>query len=200
MRVVGSALAGPVLRASRRRRRRSGPRHGGPREVVHMLHQNRLDRPRSRADQAGEGRRATLMGFGTASTRTRPAREDHSARSRTEVFDVTGKNPLIDNPPSSSSGSRSRTTTHQAQAFILNVDFYSGIISRHGLPGRDVPVLFAIPRTADGWPSGPSCSPTRNSASPGRSKLYTGHDTRSYVPIEQRDEVGADETEVRGPL
>ncbi len=69
-----------------------------------------------------------------------------------------------------------------------------------GFPVEMFPVLFAIPRTA-GWMAQWAellADEEQRIARP--KQLYTGHDTRSYVPIEQRDEVGADETEVRGPL
>ena len=39
-----------------------------------------------------------------------------------------------------------------------NVDFYSGLIYQAmGFPVEMFPVLFAIPRTAGGWPTGWSC-------------------------------------------
>ena len=70
-----------------------------------------------------------------------------------------------------------------------NVDFYSGIIYKAmGFPTDMFPVLFMIPRTV-GWlahwneflddPENKIVRPRQH---------YTGHNTRNYVPVEQRKE------------
>ena len=69
-----------------------------------------------------------------------------------------------------------------------------------GFPVEMFPVLFAIPRTA-GWMAQWAELLTDEEQRIARPKqLYVGYDARPYVPIEQREERGADETEVRGPL
>ncbi len=68
-----------------------------------------------------------------------------------------------------------------------NVDFYSGIIYQAmGFPVELFPVLFAIPRTS-GWLAhwlemrdDPELKIVRPR------QVYTGHDTRDYVPADQR--------------
>jgi citrate synthase len=67
------------------------------------------------------------------------------------------------------------------------VDFYTGLIYQSmGFPMTMFPVLFAIPRTS-GWISQWQemlLDPEQKIARP--RQIYLGHDTRSYVPIEQR--------------
>ena len=68
-----------------------------------------------------------------------------------------------------------------------NVDFYTGLIYQSmGFPLDHVPVLFAIPRTA-GWIAQWEemlLDPEQKIARP--RQIYLGHDTRHYVPIDQR--------------
>lgn len=70
-----------------------------------------------------------------------------------------------------------------------NVDFYSGIIYKAmGFPTDMFPVLFMIPRVV-GW-----LAHWSEFLDDGENKIvrprqhYTGHDTRNYVPIDQREE------------
>ena len=69
-----------------------------------------------------------------------------------------------------------------------NVDFYTGLIYQSmGFPMTMFPVLFAIPRTS-GWISQWEemlLDPEQKIARP--RQIYLGHDTRQYVPIDQRN-------------
>ena len=47
------------------------------------------------------------------------------------------------------------------------------------------PVLFAIPRTPAGWPSGWRCSRQEQKIARPR-QIYTGERERDYVPMEER--------------
>jgi citrate synthase len=82
-----------------------------------------------------------------------------------------------------------------------NVDFYSGIIyEAMGLPVAMFPVLFAIARTA-GWMAQWAEMLLDEEQKITRPKqLYIGYDERPYVPLDQRRDGGALETEVSGPL
>ena len=103
-----------------------------------------------------------------------------------EVFEVTGKNPLID------VALELERIALQDEYFLErklypNVDFYSGIIYQAmGFPMTMFPMLFAIGRTA-GWLAQWAemiRDPEQRIARP--RQLYVGEDTRSYVGIADR--------------
>jgi len=105
-----------------------------------------------------------------------------------QVFEVTGKNPLID------IALELERIALQDDYFVSrklypNVDFYSGIIYQAmGFPMTMFPVLFAIPRTS-GWMAQWAelvRDPEQRIARP--RQIYTGEATRAYVPIPQRPE------------
>jgi hypothetical protein len=84
------------------------------------------------------------------------------------VFEVTGKNPLLD------IALKLEEVALSDEYFISrklypNVDFYSGLIYQAmGFPISMFTVLFAIPRTVGGCRTGRSCSPTRTRRSAAR--------------------------------
>ena len=201
MRVVGSSLADPYSCVSAAAAALSGPRHGGANEeVVHMLHEigSTAKIPELiKQVKAGERR---LMGFGHRVYKNYDPRAKIIRQIAHEVFEVTGKNPLID------TAIELERIALQDDYFVKrklypNVDFYSGIIyEAMGFPVEMFPVLFAIPRTA-GWMAQWAELLTDEEQRIARPKqLYTGYAARSYVPIEQREDIGAEEIEVRGPL
>jgi len=202
MRVVGSSLADPYSCVSAAAAALSGPRHGGANEeVVHMLHEigSTAKIPELiKQVKAGERR---LMGFGHRVYKNYDPRAKIIRQIAHEVFEVTGRNPLID------IAIELERIALQDDYFVKrklypNVDFYSGIIyEAMGFPVEMFPVLFAIPRTA-GWMAQWAELLTDEEQRIARPKqVYIGHDERAYVPMEQRDEqTGAEETEVRGPL
>ncbi len=201
MRVVGSSLADPYACVSAAAAALSGPRHGGANEeVVHMLHEiGSKDHIPDLIKQVKAGERR-LMGFGHRVYKNYDPRARIIQQIAHEVFEVTGKNPLID------IAVELERIALQDDYFIKrklypNVDFYSGIIyEAMGFPMEMFPVLFAIPRTA-GWMAQWAELLTDEEQRIARPKqVYTGYPERPYVPIEQREEVGAEETEVRGPL
>jgi citrate synthase len=141
------------------------------------------------------------MGFGHRVYKNYDPRAKIIRQIAHEVFEVTGKNPLID------IAIELERIALQDDYFVKrklypNVDFYSGIIyEAMGFPVEMFPVLFAIPRTA-GWMAQWAELLTDEEQRIARPKqVYIGHGERPYVPMEQRDEqTGAEETEVRGPL
>jgi citrate synthase len=96
-----------------------------------------------------EGERR-LMGFGHRVYKNYDPRAKILKEMATQVFEVTGRNPLID------IALELERIALQDDYFIShklypNVDFYSGIIYQAmGFPMTMFPVLFAIPRTS-GW-------------------------------------------------
>ena len=133
---------GRALGTAARRRERSRAAHaGGDRD------ESRTCRPSSRAIKGGDGR---LMGFGHRVYKSYDPRAKIIKRIADEVFEVTGRNPLLD------IALELERIALQDEYFVTrklypNVDFYSGLIYQAmGFPKDFFPVLFAIPRTA-GW-------------------------------------------------
>jgi citrate synthase len=103
-----------------------------------------------------------------------------------DVFEVTGRNPLID------IAVELERIALEDEYFISrklypNVDFYSGIIYQAmNLPTQMFPVLFAIPRTV-GWLAQWAellNDPEQKIARP--RQVYTGSPARDYTAIEGR--------------
>jgi citrate synthase len=128
-----------------------GPLHGGANEeVLKML--SRIDHTSNIPEfiqrvKDGEGK---LMGFGHRVYKNYDPRARIIKRVADEVFEVTGRNRLLD------IALELERIALEDEYFISrklypNVDFYSGIIYQAmGLPVAMFPVMFAIPRTV-GW-------------------------------------------------
>jgi citrate synthase len=117
-----------------------------------------------------------------------------------QVFEVTGRNPLID------VAVELERIALEDDYFVSrrrypNLDFYSGIIYQAmGFPAEMFPVLFAIPRTA-GWMAQWAelvTDPEQKIARP--RQLYLGADARPYVPLEARRGRGAVEHAVSNAI
>jgi citrate synthase len=187
MRAVGSSRPDPYSATAAAAAALYGPLHGGANEeVLHML---RLIGDKKRVPEFiekfknGEGR---LMGFGHRVYKNFDPRATIIKRTAEEVFDLTGRNPLID------IAIELERIALEDDYFIKrklypNVDFYSGIIYEAlGFPVEMFPVLFAIPRTA-GWIAQwreMITDPEQKIARP--RQVYTGARTVDYVPIEKR--------------
>jgi citrate synthase len=166
-----------------------GPLHGGANEaVIRMLTEiGSVARVPEyiKKFKSGEGR---LMGFGHRIYRNFDPRGKIIKKLAYDVFEVTGKNPLID------IALELERIALQDDYFVKrrlypNVDFYSGIIYQAmGFPVAMFPVLFAIPRTS-GWLAQWAemvRDPEQKIARP--RQLYVGEGPRSYLPIEERPE------------
>src|SRR5438128_7305657 len=201
MRVIGSSLADPYSAVAGAAAALGGPRHGSANEeVVHMLHEiGSAERIPALIKQVKAGERR-LMGFGHRVYKNYDPRAKIIKRIAYEVFEVTVKNPLID------IALELERIALEDNYFVSrrlypNVDFYSGIIyEAMGLPVAMFPVLFAIARTA-GWMAQWAELVLDEEQKITRPKqLYVGSDERPYVPLDQRRDGGATETEVSGPL
>ena len=151
MRVVGSSHVDPYSSIAGAAAALWGPLHGGANEaVLRMLEEigtiKNVPAFISRV-KGGDGR---LMGFGHRVYKSYDPRAKIIKRIADEVFEVTGKNPLLD------IALELERIALQDEYFVTrklypNVDFYSGLIYQAmGFPKDFFPVLFAIPRTA-GW-------------------------------------------------
>src|SRR5689334_7745738 len=187
MRTIGSSLSDPYVSVAGAAAALAGPRHGSANEeVVHMLHEiGSVDRVPGLVKQAKSGERR-LMGFGHRVYKSYDPRAKIIKQIAHDVFEVTGKNPLID------IALELERIALQDDYFVTrklypNVDFYSGIIYQAmGFPVEMFPVLFAIPRTA-GWLAQwheMLDDPEQKIARP--RQIYTGADTRNYVARDKR--------------
>jgi citrate synthase len=151
MRCVGSSHADPYSALAAAAAALYGPLHGGANEMVlRMLKeigsQNNVPAYVKRV-KAGE---VLLMGFGHRVYKNYDPRARIIKQIAEEVFEVTGRNPLLD------IALELERIALEDEYFIQrklypNVDFYSGIIYQAmGFPVELYPVLFAIGRTA-GW-------------------------------------------------
>ncbi len=187
MRAVGSSRPDPFSATAAACAALYGPLHGGANEeVLRMLEhigdiKNIPDFIKRVKD--GEGR---LMGFGHRVYKNYDPRATIIKKTAYEVFDVVGRNPLLD------IALELEKIALEDDYFVSrklypNVDFYSGLIYQAlGFPMTMFPVLFAIPRTA-GWVAQwreMITDPEQKIARP--RQIYTGARTRDYAPIDQR--------------
>ena len=151
MRNISSSKADPFVSVAGAAAALYGPSHGGANEaVLNMLREigtkDKVADYVSRV-KAGEMR---LMGFGHRVYKNYDPRAKIVKQTADSVFEVTGRNPLID------VAMELERIALEDDYFVKrnlypNVDFYSGLIyEAMGFPMEAFTVLFAIPRTA-GW-------------------------------------------------
>jgi citrate synthase len=188
MRMVASAHTDPFTCIAAAAAALYGPLHGGANEaVLRMLKEigskERIPEYIKRV-KSGE---VKLMGFGHRVYKNYDPRARIIKRAADEVFEVTGKNPLID------IALELERIALQDDYFVSrklypNVDFYSGInYQAMGFPVDMFPVLFAIPRTA-GWMAQWEellLDADQKIARP--RQIYLGAARRNYVPMEERE-------------
>ena len=187
MRVVASSHADPFSAMSAASSALYGPLHGGANEAaINMLTDigsvNDVE-AFVKAVKAGQGR---LQGFGHRVYKNYDPRAAIIKKAAYDVFDVTGKNQLLD------IALKLEEVALNDEYFISrklypNVDFYSGLIYQAlGFPIEMFTVLFAIPRTV-GWLSHFSELLKDDEQKISRPRqLYTGVDKRDYVSISKR--------------
>src|SRR5687767_15249343 len=187
MRVIGSSHADPYSAMAGAAAALYGPLHGGANEaVLRMLQEiGSIDNVPSfiKRVKGGEGR---LMGFGHRVYKSYDPRAKVIKQTADAVFDVTGRNPLLD------IALELERIALQDDYFVTrklypNVDFYSGLIYQAmGFPMEMFPVLFAIPRTS-GWIAQWEemlLDPDQKIARP--RQVYIGAKRRDYVPLGKR--------------
>jgi citrate synthase len=187
MRNVGSSHADPFCATAAATAALYGPLHGGANEeVLRMLMQigSLANVPAYiKRVKAGEVR---LMGFGHRIYKNYDPRARIVKHVAYEVFDVMGKNPLLE------IALECERIALEDDYFVSrklypNVDFYTGLIYQSmGFPMTMFPVLFAIPRTS-GWIAQWQemlLDPEQKIARP--RQIYLGADERPYVPLVNR--------------
>jgi len=184
MRVVGSSHADPYSACAAAASALYGPLHGGANEaVVRMLEEigSIENVPAFIADvKVGKGR---LMGFGHRVYKNYDPRAKIIKQTAYEVFDVTGKNPLLDIALKLEEVALS-DEYFVSRRLYPNVDFYSGLIYQAmGFPVDMFTVLFAIPRTAGWLAHWQELLNDKEQKISRPRQWYTGVDARDYVPV-----------------
>jgi citrate synthase len=189
MRSIGSAHTDPYSAVAGAAAALYGPLHGGANEeVLLMLREiGSVDRVPAFIKEVKEGKgEKRLMGFGHRVYKNFDPRAKIIKRMADEVFEVTGRNPLLD------IALELERIALQDDYFVKrklypNVDFYSGLIYQAlGIPTAAFTVLFAIPRTS-GWLAQWEElleDPEQKIARP--RQVYLGPDERPFVPMEGR--------------
>jgi citrate synthase len=186
LRTVASAHADPYSACAAACAALYGPLHGGANEaVIRMLTEiGSVDNVPDfvAAVKAGKGR---LMGFGHRVYKNYDPRARIIKRIADEVFEVTGKNPLLDIALKLEDAALS-DDYFLSRKLYPNVDFYSGLIYQAmGFPIEMFTVLFAIPRTT-GWLAHYQELLAQDQKIYRPRQLWTGADERDYTPIERR--------------
>src|ERR1700739_4828373 len=187
IRGVGSSHVDPYSATAAATAALYGPLHGGANEeVLRMLVEiGSLANAPAFIKRVKTGQKK-LMGFGHRVYKNYDPRARIIKKVAYEVFDLMGKNPLLE------IALECERIALEDDYFVKrklypNVDFYTGwIYQSMGFPMSMFPVLFAIPRTS-GWLSQWQemlLDPEQKIARP--RQIYLGHDTRHYVPIDQR--------------
>jgi citrate synthase len=187
MRGIGSSHVDPYSAMAGAAAALYGPLHGGANEaVLRMLTEigSMQNIPAFiKRVKGGEGR---LMGFGHRVYKSYDPRAKIIKQTADQVFEVTGKNPLLD------IALELERIALEDEYFVTrrlypNVDFYSGLIYQAmGFPVTMFPVLFAIPRTS-GWIAQWEemlLDPEQKIARP--KQIYIGAPRRDYVTLTAR--------------
>ncbi len=187
VRSVGSTQVDPYSAVAAGVAALYGPLHGGANEaVLRML--RRIETTDNIPDfiegvKKGDER---LMGFGHRVYKNFDPRAKIIKQATDDVFDVTGKNPLLH------IATELEKIALEDDYFISrklypNVDFYSGLIYEAlGMPVEMFPVLFAIGRTS-GWIAQwlEMIDDSEQKIARPR-QIYTGKHDLDYVPIHER--------------
>lgn len=186
MRVVGSSHGDPYVATAAAAAALYGPRHGGANEaVLKMLTKiGHIDNIPAFIETVKAGK-VKLEGFGHRVYKNFDPRATIIKQTAYEVFEVTGKNPLLD------IALKLEEIALADDYFISrrlypNVDFYSGLIYQAmGFPPEMFTVLFAIPRTA-GWLAHFKELLSQDMKIARPRQLYIGSPARDFVPIGER--------------
>jgi citrate synthase len=186
LRTVASAHADPYSACAAACAALYGPRHGGANEaVIRML--TEIGSVANVPDFVKDvkARKGRLEGFGHRVYKNYDPRARIIKEAADRVFEITGKNPLLD------IALKLEETALSDDYFISrklypNVDFYSGLIYQAmGFPIEMFTVLFAIPRTA-GWLAHYQELLSQDQRIYRPRQLWIGAEEREYAPVDAR--------------
>ena len=137
-------------------------------------------------DEVKGGTGSRLMGFGHRVYKNYDPRATIIKKTAYDVFEVTGKNPLLD------IALKLEETALSDPYFVdrklyPNVDFYSGLIYQAmGFPVSMFTVLFAIPRTVGWLAHWQELLADKDQKISRPRQWYTGPEARDYIPMAGR--------------
>ncbi len=187
MRVIGSSHTDPYTAMAGAAAALYGPLHGGANEaVLRMLNEIGDVKHVPEFMKQVKNRERLLMGFGHRVYKNYDPRARIIKGVADDVFEVTGKNPLLD------IALELERIALEDDFFVKrnlypNVDFYSGIIYQAmRFPINMFPVLFAIPRTI-GWLAQwvEMLDDSEQKIARPR-QIFLGEDERDFVAMDQR--------------
>ena len=187
MRAVGSSHADPFSACAAATAALFGPLHGGANEAVLRMLTEIGDVGHVPAFiERVKGGDTRLMGFGHRVYKSYDPRAAIIKRTADAVFEVTGKNPLLEIAMELERIAL-KDDYFVSRRLYPNVDFYSGLIYQAmGFPSEMFPVLFAVARTS-GWLAQWEemlRDPDMRIVRP--RQLYEGAAARDYVPMDRR--------------
>ncbi len=187
MRAIGSSHADPYSAMAGAAAALYGPLHGGANEQVLRMLREIGDKSKVPAyiERVKRGE-VKLMGFGHRVYKNYDPRAKYIKQTADQVFEVTGKNPLID------LALELERIALQDDYFVTrklypNVDFYSGIIyEAMKFPVDMFPVLFAIGRTPGWLAQWQEMLLDKEQKIARPRQAYVGAPERPYLPIAKR--------------
>jgi citrate synthase len=189
MRQVGSSEADPYSSMAAAIGALYGPLHGGANEqVLRMLVEigSKDKVPAFIKEVKTSGGEVRLMGFGHRVYKNYDPRAKIIKRMADQVFEVTGRNPLLD------IALELERIALEDEYFVKrklypNVDFYSGLIYQAmGFPVDMFPVLFAIPRTSGWLAQWEEMLEDKEQKIARPRQVYLGPEKRDYVALDRR--------------
>ena len=189
MRGVGSSDVDPYSATAAAVAALYGPLHGGANEaVLRMLEEigSKDKVPAFIQEVKTSGGDVRLMGFGHRVYKNYDPRAKIIKRIADAVFEVTGRNPLLD------IALELERIALEDDYFVKrklypNVDFYSGLIYQAmGFQTDMFPVLFAIPRTSGWLAQWDEMRGDKEQKIARPRQIYLGAARRDYVPLEVR--------------
>jgi citrate synthase len=187
MRTIASAHADPYSAAAGAAAALYGPRHGGANEqVIKMLTEiGSMENVPAFLESVKSGSGGRLQGFGHRVYKNFDPRATIIKKTADEVFEITGKNPLLDIALKLEEVALS-DDYFISRKLYPNVDFYSGLIYQAlNFPIEMFTVLFAIPRMS-GWLAHWKELLEQDQRITRPRQLYIGADERPYVPLDAR--------------
>ena len=187
MRVVSSANSDPYTATAAAASALYGPLHGGANEaVVRMLEEIKSIENVPAFIQSVKDGNGRLMGFGHRVYKNYDPRATIIKKTAYDVFEVTGKNPLLDIALKLEEVALS-DEYFVSRKLYPNVDFYSGLIYQAlGFPVDMFTVLFAIPRTVGWLAHMQELLADKDQKISRPRQWYTGAPERDYVPVANR--------------
>ncbi len=187
MRSIGSSEADPYVSMAGAIAALYGPLHGGANEqVLRMLSEiGSVENIPAYVERVKAGEKK-LMGFGHRVYKNYDPRAKFIKETAHEVFEVTGRNPLLDIALELEKIALNEEYFVKRRLYP-NVDFYSGLIYQSmGFPVDMFPVLFAIPRTIGWLAQWNEMIQDQDQKIARPRQIYTGYDERDFVSISDR--------------